>query len=347
MLIIRGQLPFGRLTAFQAYQMQIVMGIAQVAGAAMQLAQASGGAAKIFELLDRTPTIPNSGGDVPAEPLRGVIAFEDVVFAFPSSPDAPVLRGLSLQVDADSTVALVGASGCGKSTTLALLLRFYEPQSGNVTVDGHSVGALEPAWLRSHMAFVQQEPLLFGVSVRDNVAYYLSASAERHASRADPRSGASKASLDEAELQARVEEACRRANAHDFVRGLSEGYATLVGERGVKLSGGQKQRIAIARALLSEPRILLLDEATSALDAESERLVQEAIDAASSGRTVLVVAHRLSTVRDADQIAVIANGSVEDCGKHDELVARCEAYQLLVQRQMGGLAAVAEGAAAP
>ena len=150
---------------------------------------------------------------------------------------------------------------------------------------------------------------------------------------------------DDAQLQARVEEACRRANAHEFISDLSDGYATLVGERGVKLSGGQKQRIAIARALLADPRILLLDEATSAIDSQSERLVQDAIDAASTGRSVVIVAHRLSTVRDADQIAVVSRGVVEDCGPHDALITRCETYQALVKRQMDSSGASAPEAA--
>ena len=221
-------------------------------------------------------------------------------------------------------------------------MRFYEARGGVVAIDGHDVTSLDPAWLRSKLAFVQQEPVLFGVTVRENVAYALAAADARraragHLATAAPRTQAER----EASLRARVEEACHKAHAHTFVSELPDGYDTLVGERGVKLSGGQKQRLAIARALLAQPRILLLDEATSALDAESERLVQKAIDEASAGRSVVVVAHRLSTVRDADQIAVMSQGVIADCGTHAELIERCDMYQTLVQRQMSGAPAAA------
>ena len=217
-------------------------------------------------------------------------------------------------------------------------MRFYEARGGVVAIDGHDVTSLDPAWLRSRLAFVQQEPVLFGVNVRENVAYALAAADARHARAAGHLATAATRTQAEQEgsLQARVEKACRKAHAHAFISELPDGYDTLVGERGVKLSGGQKQRLAIARALLAQPRILLLDEATSALDAESERLVQKAIDEASAGRSVIVVAHRLSTVRDADQIAVMSQGVIADCGTHAELIERCDMYQTLVQRQMSG-----------
>ena len=229
-----------------------------------------------------------------------------------------------------------------RAQVLSLLMRFYEARGGVVAIDGHDVTSLDPAWLRSKLAFVQQEPVLFGVTVRENVAYALAAADARraragHLATAAPRTQAER----EASLQARVEEACHKAHAHAYVSELPDGYDTLVGERGVKLSGGQKQRLAIARALLAQPRILLLDEATSALDAESERLVQKAIDEASAGRSVVVVAHRLSTVRDADQIAVMSQGVIADCGTHAELIESCDMYQTLVQRQMSGAPAAA------
>jgi len=214
-LITYGQLQFGKLTAFQSYQMQIVMGIGQLASSAMSLGQAIGGATKIFQLLDREPRLPTGGGQSPAEPMRGEIAFEGVVFAFPTAEDVPVLRGFTLSVKAESTVALVGSSGCGKSTTLSLLLRFYDPQRGAITIDGHGVGDLDQVWLRSQMALVQQEPLLFGLSVEENVGYSLSA--------ARAREGGGRVDFNDAAVRARVEEACRRANAHEFVGGLSDG----------------------------------------------------------------------------------------------------------------------------
>ncbi|KAL1495234.1 hypothetical protein AB1Y20_017097 [Prymnesium parvum] len=329
LLITYGELQFGRLTAFQSYQVQIVMGVGQLAASVMQLAQAMGATTKIFELLDREPALPLAGGEVPPRPLKGEVAFETVGFAYPSAPGVPVLRGLSLRVAANSTVALVGSSGCGKSTTLSLLLRFYAPDAGRITIDGTCISTLDPTWLRSQMAFVQQEPVLFGVTVAENVAYALSAAAARAG--APPPSPASSPSL-----QSRVEAACVAAHAHGFIASLADGYHTLVGERGTKLSGGQRQRLAVARALLAAPRVLLLDEATSALDAESEALVQRAVAAAAEGRSVVVVAHRLSTVRDADQIAVLSRGRVDDCGTHGELLARCETYRALVRRQIGG-----------
>ena len=229
-----------------------------------------------------------------------------------------------------------------RAQVLSLLMRFYEARGGVVAIDGHDVTSLDPAWLRSRLAFVQQEPVLFGVTVRENVAYALAAADARRARAGHLATAATRTQAEqEGSLQARVEQACRKAHAHAFISELPDGYDTLVGERGVKLSGGQKQRLAIARALLAQPRILLLDEATSALDAESERLVQKAIDEASAGRSVIVVAHRLSTVRDADQIAVMSQGVIADCGTHAELIERCDMYQTLVQRQMSGAPAAA------
>ena len=256
--------------------------------------------------------------------------FKSVDFAYPTRESVRILHDFSLHVPADTTTALVGSSGCGKSTALALLLRFYECSAGTVSFDGVDVKALNASWLRSRMAFVQQEPILFGMTVGENVRYGITA---RGAASTDmARQSADGAG---SPMHERVEAACRLANAHTFISDFSEGYDTVVGERGVRLSGGQKQRIAIARALLVEPRVLLLDEATSALDSESERLVQEAIDRASSGRTVIVVAHRLSTVQDAQQIAMVSKGSVVDAGTHKDLLGRCEAYAKLVRRQLG------------
>ena len=361
----------GQLTAFGAYQFNVIFGFGRIISSVTQLASASGGASRIFQILDRDTEMPLSGRDVPSTPVRGDVYFQDVGFAYPMRPDNQVLTNFSLSIAADSTTALVGSSGCGKSTILALLLRFYDVQSGAVTIDGLDVRSVDAKWLRTRMAFVQQEPVLFGLTIQENVEYALRA---REATWSDPQTPAAtgisigvtaspsnsnspgtgtggpgtgpgsgtgvvitideQAAAQEKAL-ARVKAACAKANAADFVEGFTDGYATLVGERGVRLSGGQKQRIAIARALLAEPRILLLDEATSALDSESERLVQDAIDRVSAGRTVVIVAHRLSTVQDADQIAVVEFGAVVDAGKHTELLGRCNAYQNLVKRQMG------------
>ena len=200
----------------------------------------------------------------------------------------------------------------GKTTIIGLLQRFYDVGGGSVTLDGHDIRKLDIKWLRSQMAYVQQEPQLFGLTIRENIMY---------------------GSHRENTTQGEIETVAREANAHEFISQFPDGYDTLVGERGIQLSGGQKQRIAIARALLPQPRLLLLDEATSALDAESEHLVQEAIDKAVLGRTVLIVAHRLSTVQRANQIVVIDDHHIVDVGTHSELLNRCSKYQELIKRQ--------------
>eukprot|EP00462_Mataza_sp_D1_P008354 CAMPEP_0175168416 /NCGR_PEP_ID=MMETSP0087-20121206/28940_1 /TAXON_ID=136419 /ORGANISM="Unknown Unknown, Strain D1" /LENGTH=564 /DNA_ID=CAMNT_0016458523 /DNA_START=72 /DNA_END=1763 /DNA_ORIENTATION=+ len=276
-LVIEGELGFGELMAFQSYIFQIGFGIGSLAAQISVVVTALGAASRIFEILERQPAINLSGGITPAQ-AQGNVQFEAVSFHYPSRPDVDVLQNFSLSVMANSTAALVGASGSGKSTVAALLLRFYDVQHGKITIDGNDVRDLDPNFLHSNVSFVQQEPVmnvmiaffcnsnvsfvqqepaLFGLSVRDNVCYGIH---------------------DREVTDEEVEEACKQANAHDFVTKFPEGYSTLVGERGVRLSGGQKQRIAIARALLTNPRILILDEATSALDAESEFMVQEAIN---------------------------------------------------------------------
>ena len=207
---------------------------------------------------------------------------------------------------------LLSSMSAGKTTIIGLLQRFYDVSGGSVTLDGHDLRKLDIKWLRSQMAYVQQEPQLFGLTIRDNILY-----------------GAHRKDI----TQGEIETVAKEANAHEFITQFPDGYDTLVGERGIQLSGGQKQRIAIARALLPQPRLLLLDEATSALDAESEHLVQEAIDKAVVGRTVLIVAHRLSTVQRADQIVVIHDHQIVDVGKHTELLNRCTKYQELIKRQ--------------
>jgi len=226
-----------------------------------------------------------------------------------------VLNGFTLSLAKNTTTALVGSSGSGKSTVVGLIQRFYDVDSGTITLDGVDIVDLDLTWLRSQIGYVQQEPQLFGVSVRENLTYGLSAEEA--------------ASIDQADL----ESACRDANAHEFISSWPDGYDTMVGERGVTLSGGQKQRIAIARAMLTNCRILLLDEATSALDAESEHEVQTAIENAMVGRTVVVVAHRLSTIYNADQIVVMDNRKIVDVGTHEELLGGCRRYQDLIKRQ--------------
>lgn len=322
-LVNDGEITLGELTAFQSYIFQIGGALGQTSQFITKLIQAQGAAGRIFNLLERVPAITtrnHSGktGDEEAQsaPIKlasmvGAVDFNDVSFSYPSRPDVNVLKEFSLSIPPNSTAALVGSSGSGKSTVVSLLQRFYDVSNGSITIDGHDIRQLDLKSMRSFIAYVQQEPQLFGLCVRQNIAY----------------------GVDRDVTQGEIEAAARDANAHDFIQAWPEGYNTLVGERGVQLSGGQKQRIAIARALLLAPRILLLDEATSALDSESEFLVQEAINKAVVGRTVLIVAHRLSTIQRAEKIVVLDNHAIVDVGTHKELMARCGKYQDLIKRQ--------------
>ncbi|MBU6171592.1 MAG: ATP-binding cassette domain-containing protein [Verrucomicrobia bacterium] len=273
-----------------------------------QFQQTSGATERLRELLDAKPE--RADGDDQAV-LRGAVEFEQVSFRYPSRPEARVLDDLSFAVQPGQRVALVGPSGAGKSTVLSLILGFGEPAAGRILFDGREAGEISLRAIRSQMAIVPQEVLLFGGTIRENVGY-----------------GKSGASEDE------IHEACRLANATEFIERLPEGMETMVGPRGVKLSGGQRQRIAIARAILANPRILLLDEATSALDSESERLVNEALERLMQGRTSIVIAHRLSTVRHADRILVFNQGRIVESGTHDEMVAQPGMYRLLVETQL-------------
>jgi len=311
----------------------------------------------VFDLIDRTPKVPsilhaNSRGLVPSRAPReaGVprVAFEAVTFAYDSRPDAPVLDKLTLRVPDGATVALVGPSGAGKSTVVGLLMRFYDPTGGSVLIDGLDLRRVDARWLRRQMALVSQEPVLFACSVADNIAYGARARAasdgadamEAATSVAQRASVAAAAAEEDAlALRGAVEAAARQANAHEFIERFQDGYETLVGERGVRLSGGQKQRVAIARALLHDPPLLLLDEATSALDAESEALVQAALERLVEHRTTLVIAHRLSTVVNADSIVVLAERRVAGEGRHEDLLKTCPEYAALVRRQLHSAAA--------
>ncbi|KAL2236604.1 UNVERIFIED_CONTAM: ABC transporter B family member 11 [Sesamum indicum] len=273
--------------------------ISQSSSFAPDSSKAKSAAASIFAILDRESKInPSDESGMKLESLKGEIELKHVSFRYPTRPDIQIFRDLSLTIHHGKTVALVGESGSGKSTVISLLQRFYDPDSGHVTLDGIEIHKFQLKWLRQQMGLVSQEPVLFNDTIRANIAYGKEGNAT------------------EAEIIAAAE----LANAHKFISGLHQGYDTVVGERGVQLSGGQKQRVAIARAIMKSPKILLLDEATSALDAESERIVQDALDRAMVNRTTVIVAHRLSTIKAADVIAVVKNGVIVEKGKHETLI---------------------------
>lgn len=275
-----------------------------------ELKQAESSADRLFELLDVKPVLVERSNAITLPAVEGKVDFENVFFGYKTGQ--PVLKGVSFTVHPGEVVALVGPSGSGKSSLVGMVPRFYDPQAGKVLVDGNDVRDVTFESLRRQIGIVPQETILFSGTVAENIAY-------------------GQDSFDMKE----VEQAARIANAHDFILALPKGYQTMLGERGTNLSGGQRQRIAIARAVLLDPRILILDEATSALDTESEALVQEALNRLMNGRTVLVVAHRLSTIRQADRILVIERGHIIEAGNHQDLMAiRSGLYRQLYERQM-------------
>ncbi|MBZ4332032.1 ABC transporter transmembrane domain-containing protein [Corallococcus sp. AS-1-12] len=309
-LVVDGELSVGALTSFLIYTMLVAVSLGSLADLWADFMRASGAAERVFELMDREPAIPAHEGERPAT-VEGLVELRGVHFAYPTRPDVPVLQGIDLTVNAGEVVAVVGSSGAGKSTLAALLSRFYDPLQGQLLLDGRPLKSLDPGWLRRNVGMVAQEPLLFSCSIADNIRY----------GRPDA-------------TDAEVEAAARAANAHDFIQRFPDGYRTEVGERGVQLSGGQKQRVAIARAVLKDPRILILDEATSALDSESEHLVKDALDRLMQGRTTLIIAHRLSTVANAQRVLVMEHGRVVQSGTHSTLMTQDGLYRRLVERQV-------------
>lgn len=276
--------------------------------------------AKIFSTIERvSPLNPESDEGEKLDHVEGTIELRNIKHIYPSRPEVEVIKNMNIIVPAGKVTALVGASGSGKSTIIGLVERFYDPVGGQVLLDGHDISTLNLRWLRENISLVSQEPVLFGTTIFGNVCHGLIGTKWENAS--------------EEEKRDLVTKACIMSNADGFIRSLPEGYETSVGERGFLMSGGQKQRIAIARAIVSDPKILLLDEATSALDTRSEGVVQAALDAASKGRTTIVIAHRLSTIKTADNIVVMLGGEIIESGTHDDLLERRSAYFNLVEAQ--------------
>ncbi|CUU60648.1 ATP-binding cassette, subfamily B [Parafrankia irregularis] len=304
-MALNGHLTIGTFLAFSTYVGQFAAPARQLAGVLTVGQQARAGVERIFQLLRLTPTIADAPDAVDLGPLRGEIAFEGVEFAYRA--DVPILRGFDLRIAAGERVAIIGASGSGKSTVAALLSRFHDPDAGRVTVDGHDLRSVRLRSLRSQVGVAFEESFLFSASVRENIAF-----------------GRPDAS------EAEVEAAARAAAAHDFIVGLPRGYDTVVGERGLSLSGGQRQRIALARALLTDPRVLVLDDATSAVDAHTEERIHDALRELLPGRTTILIAHRVSTLHLADRIVVIDGGRVVESGTHDELQERSGTYRALL-----------------
>ncbi|WP_375262827.1 ABC transporter transmembrane domain-containing protein [Palleronia sp.] len=312
-----GTMTVGELVQFVIYAVMVAGSVGALSEIWGELQRAAGATERLVELLSATDSVAEPADAAPMPEPTGAISFENVRFSYPARLEAPALEHVSFHVEPGETVALVGPSGAGKSTVIQLLLRFYDPQDGTIRIDGRDLREAARSDFRRHIALVPQDPVIFAASARENIRF----------GRPDA-------------TDAEVEDAARAAAAHEFLTALPEGYDTYVGERGVMLSGGQKQRVAIARAILRDAPVLLLDEATSALDAESEMLVQKAVDRLAHGRTTLVVAHRLATVKKADRILVFEGGRIVAHGTHDELVAEGGLYARLARLQFtAGLAA--------
>ena len=311
--VLHGTMTGGDLAKFLSYAIFMGTSVAALAEMWGELQRASGAMERTVELLGSRPSLKIPANPVALNPAqRGEITFEHLSFSYPSRPNVRALSDFHLEIAPGETVAFVGPSGAGKSTAFSLLLRFYDPASGRILIDGVDIALADPQAVRARIGLVPQETMIFGASARENIRY--------------GRPGASDAD---------IEAAARAAAADDFIRKLPEGYDTFLGERGARLSGGQKQRIAIARAMLKNPPILLLDEATSSLDSESERLIQDALEKLMRGRTTLVIAHRLATAINSDRIVVIDRGRIVGVGRHEQLLRENPLYARLAELQFG------------
>jgi len=308
--VINGAMTGGELGAFVFYAIIVAGSVATISEVIGEVQRAAGATERLLELLSIKSAIELPETPLSASQNDSRIHFENVTFYYPSRPNQAALKGLSLTIEDGKSLALVGPSGAGKSTIFELLQRFYDADQGTVLLGDTNIRDLLPSDLRSQLAVVAQQPTLFSSDVTHNIRY-----GKPHAT--------------DAEVMA----AAKAAHAHDFIEKLPEGYSSFLGEQGVRLSGGQRQRIAIARAILKDPEILLLDEATSALDAESEHRVQQALENLMHGRTTVIIAHRLATIRNADSIAVLEDGELVAQGKHDELIESSQLYKRLSELQ--------------
>ena len=310
--VLDGSMTGGQLAQFLSYAVFMASAVSGLSEMWGEIQRAAGAMERTVELLESRPSIVTPANPLPLNPARGEIRFETLSFRYPSRPDTRALDAFDLTIAPGETVAFVGPSGAGKSTVFQLMLRFYDPESGRIVIDGVDIAQADPGAVRARIGLVPQETIIFGASARENIRY-----------------GRPDAS------DAEIEAAARAAAADEFIRKLPEGYDTFLGEKGARLSGGQKQRIAIARAILKNPPILLLDEATSSLDSESERLVQEALETLMRQRTTLVIAHRLATAINSDRIVVIEKGRIAGIGRHEDLLRDNALYARLAALQFG------------